>query len=780
MLKHAKHVPLGGSSFDNSVFALLDLFSEPAFLIDPTGRIIDANAAFASCVSKSVRRLIGANLYDLQSSGLVVPGLATGLRERSGEALLTGKRITFEEALDGKRFSHSITPVGSTDGGSTHLFVVVQEFVDQHVEPDGPAKLDLHKTIYDAIPCSIVLMDELGCVLWMNRFAQMNISPNPEDDSFGFDAFETIHPDDKVRAREQFLNLLHTGREETIEVRRAVQGGTDHVWRMVHGSRIMIGDKQHVLAIGLDINERKQIEFERQRLLESQAGLLAALEISHIGKWELDLVEKTALASLEHDRIFGYDSLKEWTYKSFLDHIVPEDRDEVDRRYQDAVATRTDWNSEYRIRRVDGEVRWVWSVGGFQSGISGRSLRMFGIMIDITERKREEEERAILQAQLQQAQKMHLIGQLAGGIAHDFNNVMTTILCNTELLLGKVDDGHPFTENLEDIRSSVTRTANLVRQLLAFARKQSVNPKILRLDEAAFNLEPMLRRLIPENIQFDWRLGSDNARIRFDPSQFDRIITNLCVNARDAINGNGTITIVSSTERVEPAESASGHPCGTPGEYVRISITDTGSGIDPKALPHIFEPFFTTKEAGKGTGLGLSTTYGIVKQHNGFIDCMTDPGNGTTFSVYLPRYAELVREERPEGPSPLSEHSTETILLVEDETYILKILKDILEDDGHEVLSALDAEQAVIIAKKSRKNITLLVTDIMLPNMNGIELSDRLRVDYPELKVLFMSGYAPEEIVKKRTSAKRDGFIQKPFTIEDFTRSIYTTARSRC
>jgi PAS domain S-box-containing protein len=905
MLKHSKNIPFGGRQIDNSVFALLDSFSDAAFLIDPFGTIIDANTAFATRIGNYSQEIPGVNAFALQSSALQIPEIAAGLREKSQEVLRTGNRLTFEEKQHGKTYRHTITPSCSRDGKITHLFVVVQDFIEKSVEHEEQKKFAIYKTVHDAIPCSIAIMDAKGCFIWLNQYASDLLTGKTEDESLGLDAFENMHPDDIAYAKENFLNILKTGNEVTVEVRRPVRGTTDFTWRIVHGRKIMVDGQPCVLAIGIDITERKrteeklidnqkrfsqaleathagvwewdirtgeniwsdeiwelygqergkanpsfdlwansvhsedremaiqvatdaakkgielnnefrvsypdgsvhwlmsrgmplyddkgnvvhyigtsiditerkQTEHERQRLLESNAGLNAALEQSHIGWWELDLQNFTVHRSLEHERIFGYESLRsEWNYQMFLDHIIPDDREEVARKYQAAVTTLSEWNIECRILRTDGEIRWIWAVGGYQFDKAGKATRMSGLIMDITERKREEIEKANLQAQLQQAQKMELVGQLAGGIAHDFNNVLTAILGNTELLLGKTDTAHPFSENLENIRQSVTRSADLVRQLLAFARKQTISPKILQLDEAAYNLQPMLRHLIPENIQFDWQLDSKHARVRIDPTQFDQIITNLCINARDAISGSGMITIRTSVEYVDRSHIATGvHPCQNPGNYIRLSITDTGIGIDLKSLPHIFEPFFTTKEIGKGTGLGLSTIYGIVKQNNGCIDCRTVPGKGTTFNVYLPMFENVVPEDKAKEPDAIIEHANETILLVEDESYILKVLKELLEDKGYTVLAALDAEQAMIIANKYRNRIKLLITDIMLPNMNGIELSDNLRAGIPELNVLFMSGYAPEEIAHYKTFVIGVDFIQKPFTIQDFTRAVYNT-----
>jgi CheY-like chemotaxis protein len=363
---------------------------------------------------------------------------------------------------------------------------------------------------------------------------------------------------------------------------------------------------------------------------------------------------------------------------------------------------------------------------------------------------------------------MELLGQLAGGIAHDFNNSLTAIIGNIELVLAKIDTSLPFAENLRDVHKSAQRSAHLIKQLLGFARKQLAIPKAISLNQETESLIPMIRRLIRAQIDCAWFPCKDDPVLFIDPAQLDQILSNLCINASDAIEEIGTITVASNTIQIEPEDCAQGHPCQIPGDYAVISVSDTGNGIDKTALPHIFEPFYTTKPPGKGTGLGLSTVYGIVRQNRGYIDCQSEPGIGTTFTVFFPRHYEGA-EKTESGPSEqLIETPAETVLLVEDEPNILKILKDALEEKGFEVLSALDAETAIFISDKHKKKINLLITDIILPQMNGIELSSQLSARIPDIKSLFMSAFAFEESNTHGISFTPVNFIRKPFTINDF------------
>jgi PAS domain S-box-containing protein len=429
-------------------------------------------------------------------------------------------------------------------------------------------------------------------------------------------------------------------------------------------------------------------------------------------------------------------------------------------------------NRHVLLRKKNGEIMNI-LLSAENITLNGRPSILV-MMMDITQAKRAEEEQERLQAQLLQSQKMELIGQLAGGIAHDFNNVLAAILGNTELLLEKVESSSPLVEHINDIHKSAIRSIELTRQLLAFARKQTAQPKVLSLNSEVENLLPMLRRLIGESIRIHWHPDSCDTYVCADPSQLDQILTNLSVNARDAIKERGTITIETGIVHISQNDCSKGHPCQSPGDYVRLSVTDTGSGIDLKTLPHIFEPFFTTKEIGKGTGLGLSTVYGIIKQNNGYLDCRTEQGMGTTFTIYLPRHQESkensVSKESGKIPQLTTEH---TILLVEDEPQLLNLTRRLLENKGFSVLTAIDADTAISVAETNRNRIDLLVTDITLPKMNGVQLSELIRADHPEMKVLFMSGYSNNTIDHDYPGNPGTDFISKPFTIKDFLGAVY-------
>ena len=387
------------------------------------------------------------------------------------------------------------------------------------------------------------------------------------------------------------------------------------------------------------------------------------------------------------------------------------------------------------------------------------------IFSDITVRKRAEAEREKLESQLLQAQKMEAVGRLAGGVAHDFNNMLSIIIGHTELALGSIDSYGPLHDDLQEIHNAAKRSADLTRQLLAFARKQTISPKALDLNDTVEGMLKMLRRLIGEDIDLAWNPGRDIGTVWIDPSQIDQILANLCVNARDAITDVGKVTIETANKVFNEAY-CDDHAGFTPGEYVLLAVSDNGCGMDKETLSIVFEPFYTTKEKGKGTGLGLATVYGIVKQNDGFINVYSEPGEGTTFTIYLPRYGGKTGQAAMKDPSKFFTGGSETILLVEDEPSILKLGKKILEKLGYTILSANTPGEAIRLADDYSEQIHLLITDVVMPEMNGRDLSNTLMSRHPHLKCLFMSGYTADVIAHHGVLDENVHFIQKPFSIQ--------------
>ncbi len=524
-------------------------------------------------------------------------------------------------------------------------------------------------------------------------------------------------------------------------------------------------------AIGtfLDITERKRVE---ESLRESEGWLLASQRVAHIGHYVFDIAADRWSSSEMLDRIFGIGPDHPRDSGSWVGLVHPEDQAGTKAYLQELLRAGDHFDREYRIRRVeDGVVRWVQGLGDLERAADGRPLKLFGTIQDITERKLAVAERARLEGQLHQAMKMESVGRLAGGIAHDFNNMLGVILGHTELVLEHLDPAHPLRADLEEIDRAARRSSDLTRQLLAFARKQTASPVVLDLNATVAGMLKMLQRLLGENVHLSWKPGAELWPVKMDPSQIDQILANLCVNARDSIADVGHLTIETRNITVDEA-SCEAQPDSSPGDFVKLVVSDDGCGMDKETLSHLFEPFFTTKAQGRGTGLGLATLFGIVKQNSGFIHVYSEPGLGTTFTIYLPRHLGRVEEAGPETAAAPAVRGHETILLVEDEPAILRVTRRMLERQGYVVVTAGTPGEATRVAGERRGQIDLLMTDVVMPEMNGRDLARSLLAVCPDQKVLFMSGYPADVIAHQGVLTEGLNFIQKPFSAEGLQAAV--------
>ena len=389
---------------------------------------------------------------------------------------------------------------------------------------------------------------------------------------------------------------------------------------------------------------------------------------------------------------------------------------------------------------------------------------------DITERRR-------LESDLQQAHKMDAIGRLAGGVAHDFNNLLMVISAYAELMLDSLAGEHPLRRNVEEIMGASRRAADLTRQLLAFGRKQMQSLQVLDLNVIVHEIGRMLPRLIGEDIQLLIVPGKNLGRVKADPVQLEQVVMNLAANARDAMPHGGTLTIETATVRLDGAYLQK-HSMVPPGDYVLLTVTDSGQGIAPVHLPHIFEPFYTTKKEGKGTGLGLATVYGIVKQNGGFVWVYSEPAMGTTFKIYLPRVRREVSKLIPVQPTEPVPRGSETLLLVEDEKAVRASAREFLELNGYTVLEGGNGEEGLRVARNYAGHIDLLITDVVMPHMGGPKLAEQLAAERPRMKVLFLSGYAESTISRHGAIDMSARFLQKPFTLKSLAGTIWAILRS--
>jgi PAS domain S-box-containing protein len=517
-----------------------------------------------------------------------------------------------------------------------------------------------------------------------------------------------------------------------------------------------------------DITERKRAEDERRLSAQRQSLHVDQTPLAVI---EFDLDGRVREWNPAARTIFGFSH--EEAIGRHLSFIVPAAiRPHMDGVWAETVAYQGGVRSTNENVTKDGRTITCEWVNTSLIGPDGRPIGVASMAQDVTERRRAEAEKAALVVQLHQAQKMESVGRLAGGVAHDFNNMLGVILGYSDLALAQVDPALPLHADLEEIRKAAVRSADLTRQLLAFARRQTVTPKVVDLNGSVGSMLTMLHRLIGEDIEVTWQPAASLWAVNVDPSQIDQVLTNLCVNSRDAISGVGKVTIKTGNITLDEHYCAA-NVGAVPGDYVQLTVRDTGCGMVQDTLSHLFEPFFTTKAIGKGTGLGLATVYGIVKQNGGYIDVSSQPNLGTTFSVYLPRFVGKAPPARSaDAPRPTA-HGGETILLVEDEPSILRVTQRILEQLGYTVLAASTPGEASGLAREYGGEIDLLVTDVVMPEMNGRVLAKNLLSLYPHLKRLFMSGYAADVIAHGDVLEDGVNFIQKPFSAEGLAAKVH-------
>jgi PAS domain S-box-containing protein len=515
-------------------------------------------------------------------------------------------------------------------------------------------------------------------------------------------------------------------------------------------------------SIARDISKVKRVE---EALRRSEARFKLIEENIDEVFWisDPDISEITYI-SPAYERIWGRTrrSLLE-NPKSFIEGIHPEDRERVlsDLNLQKAGKP---FDHEYRVIHTEASTRWIWDRGFPIRDYAGRVNQYAGVAQDITQRRD-------LERQVRQSQKMEAVGRLAGGIAHDFNNLLTIINGYSELALERIHPDDPIRSSIQEITKAGGRAASLTRQLLAFSRQQVMAPRVLDLNSLVADVEKMLRRLIGEDIELTLVRGPALGQMVADPGQIEQILMNLAVNARDAMPEGGNLTIETANAELDDAYVRT-HPLVVPGRYVMLALSDTGIGMDPETHAHVFEPFFTTKEKYKGTGLGLATVYGIVKQSGGYIWVYSELGRGTTFRIYLPRVDEATESVQISEAPRLSEAGSETVLLVEDEEAVRALTASILQAQGYKVLESTSPEDALQIGEQQQEPIHLILTDVVLPRMSGRKIAEHLVLLRPTMKVLYMSGYTDDGVVRNGVLEADTAFLQKPFTPAGLARKV--------
>ena len=611
------------------------------------------------------------------------------------------------------------------------------------------------QTIIDTEPECVKLLDAEGNLIMMNQAGLDMIQADSLNEVKGHSVCSLVTADH----REAFTRL-------TERVFRGESGTLDFEMRGIHGRKLWLethgvplrNDKDEVIAllgITRDITKRKEAE---EALLQEKSFSDAIIdnlpgifficdEGGRLIRWNNNEVAVTGYSSEE----LGSLNVLE---------LFRKDRDIVHRALQDLFATGKVTLEARLTTKYSTQVPFF--LTGFRMTVSGKRY-LVAVGIDVSERKRLEE-------QLRQSQKMESIGTLAGGIAHDFNNILTAIIGYGSLLQMKMKEGDPLRYNVEQILSSANRAASLTQGLLAYSRKQILNPQPVSVNAIIQKVDLLLTRLIGENIELKTMLTDDDVSVMADAGQIEQVLMNLATNARDAMPGGGYLFI--ETERIELSEvSAKAHEFGKHGTYALITVTDSGMGMDEKTRQRIFEPFFTTKEVGQGTGLGLAIVYGIVKQHNGTITVYSEEGRGTTFKIYLPVVPTFERQRQPFELPPI-QGGVETVLVAEDDEVVRKLTRNVLEQFGYTVIEAEDGEDAVNKFMEHRDLIKLLLFDVIMPKKNGREAYAKIKIFSPEMKVLFLSGYTADTMQRKGLLEPGVNFLMKPVPVNELLRKV--------
>jgi len=573
--------------------------------------------------------------------------------------------------------------------------------------------------------------------------------------------FEQIHPDDRERVKRAAAEARRTGVGKTLEYRLRHKNGS---WLVLESTSSVIqnadGQPEKLVIVNRDVTERKKADESLRRL---ETGFRSVVEDAPYGIYRANTAGRFLQVNPALKKMLGYETTEELLDKDLPGEIFryPE---EYQRLTELLIRTEEIKDLEMEWKRKDSTPITVRCSGRRVNEENGGLAYFEAFAEDVTEKR-------ILERQLRMAQKMEAIGRLSGGIAHDFNNLLGVIIGYSRVLKRELGASNPLAEHALEIEKAGQRAASLTKQLLAFSRQQVLSPAILNLNTLASDMGKMLPQLLGEDIEVSLVLDPKLGNVKADQSQLEQVIMNLAVNARDAMPDGGKLKIETSNAELDQAYVRN-HPGSKIGSFVLLAVTDTGTGMDAATLTHIFEPFFTTKELGKGTGLGLATVYGIVKQSNGYIGLESAIGKGTSFQIYLPRYAGQAVADELKTDSPDNLRGSETILLVEDSEPLRKLAKSFLDSRGFQVLSAESGEDALEVAKRFGGPFDLLLTDVVMPGMNGRILAENLLLRQPGIKVLYMSGYTDSFIAGHGVLDPGIHLLHKPFIEEVLIRKV--------
>ena len=736
---------------------------EPLIALDQDLRVVSVSRSFYDFFKVKPEETMGQLIYDLGNKQWNIPKLRELL-----ETILPQKA-----SFDNYEVEHDFATIGrrtmllnarqiERGMGKERIILLAIEDITERAQSETILRdsEEQYRRLFETADDGILLLEKSKLKIRHANPAITAMLGYSNEELIGNDMKGIGFPD-KIGTSQEILQTLNKdGIAHFGDV--AVQ---NKAGRSIH-SDIYMADRAILVQCNIrDITERKRAE---EALKESEQRFRTVAEYNYHWESWVGPDGKYIYVSPSCERITGYSAEEFMKDPELFTRIVhPDDRETVSMHMKSHVDTEgTEGNHiDFRIITRGDAISWISHYCQPVYDEEGNRLGVRASNIDFTDRMR-------LSEQLTQSQKMEGIGRLAGGIAHDFNNLLTTIMGYTEIILMQVDQESPLRSGMEEIKKASNRAADLTRQLLAFSRKQIIQPVVLNINHEVAEMDRMLRRMIGEDIDLVTILEPELWKVKFDPGQLDQVVMNLAVNAKDAMPEGGKLTIETANMDLDETYTRRHGVEMKTGHFVMIAVSDTGMGMDEETQSHIFEPFYTTKEKGKGTGLGLSTIYGIVKQHGGFIWVYSEPGRGTTFKIYLPKVEaeEAFAGEKQIQPQNLE--GSETILLAEDDDSARKLVRSILQDYGYRILEAQDGEEAVRLFEQHEGPIHLLLTDVVMPGMNGRELAGRLQPLKPEMKVLFMSGYTDNAIVQHGVLEPGMSFIQKPFTPKDLASEV--------
>jgi len=640
------------------------------------------------------------------------------------------------------------------------IYTIFQQLQIHRMRNRLAEREELFRLISENAADMIAVVDMDGRRIF-NSDAYQKILGYSADELKNSSSMDQIHPDDRERVKAAAAEARLTGIGKNLEYRIRHKNGT---WMVLESTSSVIGDAtgvpEKLVIVNRDITARKKAS-EALRL--SEVSFRSVIENAPYGIYRAQASGKLLLANPALQKMLGYESQAELLQLNLASDVYVDPLEhtrvkELFTHQKEFTDVQVDW------KRKDGTPIKARLTGWFVKSVAESAAYFEVFAEDVTEKW-------LLERQLRMAQKMEAVGRLSGGIAHDFNNLLGVIIGYSQVLKRTLPPGTAFLEHAEEIEKAGQRAATLTRQLLAFSRQQVLAPAVLNLNSLISEMEKMLPRLIGEDIEIVIALDPAIGSIKADQGQLEQVVMNLAVNARDAMPDGGKVVITTSNASLDDAWTRL-HPGSKVGDYVMLSVADTGTGIDSETLAHIFEPFFTTKERGKGTGLGLATVYGVVKQSGGYVWVETAPGKGAAFQIYLPRIEEPVSV--PEVVAPIVEafRGAETILLVEDADALRKLTHMLLEQHGYRVLVAENGAAALQLIEQKPERINLLLSDVIMPGLNGRALAERLQLRQPGLKVLYMSGYTDDAIVDHGVLAAGTHLLHKPFSEESLIHKV--------